>query len=101
MTDPYATAATADDIIEDDTESARLDRQASDFLANADRRDSETRSFAQTTSIRQAVREDLSQTREWARSRAASTREAIVDEPIKVALYAVGAGVLIGLLLRR
>ncbi len=101
MTDPYATAPTADDIIDDDTESARLDRQASDFLADADRRASETRPFTQTTSIRQAVREDLGQTRDWARSRAASTREAIVDEPIKAALYAVGAGVLIGLLLRR
>lgn len=100
MTDPYATAPTAD-IVDDELESSSLDRQASDFLADADRRASETRPFAQTTSIRQAVREDLNHTREWARSRATSTREAIVDEPIKAALYAFGAGVLIGLLLRR
>ena len=101
MTDPYATTPTADDIIDDDTESARLDRQASDLLANADLRAAEERPFAPTTSIREAVREDLGQTREWARSRVSSTREAIIDEPVKATLYAVVAGVLIGVLLRR
>jgi len=91
MTDPYATESLADDI--DDTSdltSERLSRQADDILAQ-DR----------TTSLRQAVRDDLGQGREWARARAERARVAIHDDPIRSTAYALGIGVLIGLLLRR
>lgn len=101
MTDPYTGAAlntpTLDDIVDDaDPRTASLDRQADDLLAR-----SEGRSFRPTTSVRQAIREDIGEGRAWARSRAEQTTEAIREEPMKAALYAVGVGVLIGLLLRR
>ena len=101
MTDSYTGAptytATLDDVVDDaDERTASLDRRADSLLAQA-----EGRSYDPVTSVRQAVREDLGQGREWARSRAARTRDAIQDQPLKTAAYAVGVGVLIGLLLRR
>ena len=101
MTDPLAGAQmntpTLDDIVDDaDPRTASLDRQADAILAQ-----SEGRSFGPTTSIRQAVRDDIGDGRDWARSRAESARGAIRDEPLKAAAYAVGLGVMIGLLLRR
>jgi ElaB/YqjD/DUF883 family membrane-anchored ribosome-binding protein len=98
MTEVYSPAA--DDVLSedlrDDTPSARLDRQA-DGLLN----DAEDRAFARSEGIRKAVRSDLHQGKQWATDRAEQTRDAIRDEPMKTALYAVGVGVLIGLLLRR
>ncbi len=96
MTETYGAPTLADDITDDETATARLDREASDILARA-----EGRTFASTTSVRRAVREDLHEGRLWARAKADATREAIVEQPLKTALYAIGAGVLIGLLLRR
>lgn len=51
--------------------------------------------------LRQAVREDAAEVREWARHRGSQACEAIRDEPIRVTLYALGIGVLIGLLAAR
>ena len=98
MTDTYST--NPDDVLsedlQDDTPSARLDRQADRLLNDAD-----DRAFARTEGIRKAVRSDVEHGKQWAADRAERTRDAIRDEPMKTALYAVGLGVLIGLLLRR
>ncbi len=97
MTDAY-TGSPRPDVIDDleDTSSARLSRQADTILADA-----EERPYTRTTSVRQAVRDDLAQGRQWSAERAERTREAILEEPLKATLYALAAGVVIGLLLRR
>jgi len=104
MTDPYAAPTyepTLEDVVEDtDNRAASLDRRADELLAQAEGRSFAT-DAAHVSSVRQAVREDLSHGRDWARARVARSREAIQDEPLKIAAYAVGLGVLIGLLLRR
>ena len=98
MTNVYPT--NADDILsedlQDDSRAARLDRDADTLIDDA-----EGRTFARTEGIRQTVRSDIDHGRQWATERAEQTREAIRDQPMKTALYAVGLGVLIGLLLRR
>ncbi|MGZ9099389.1 MAG: hypothetical protein ACXW3O_06775 [Brevundimonas sp.] len=96
MTDPYAGATPAEDI-EDaaDSTSARLDRQADAIL-----REAEARAF-EPRPLRQAVREDAAQARDWGRERAARLRGAVETEPVKATLYALGLGVVIGLLIAR
>lgn len=96
MTETYSNPLTADDILDDDTDSARLTREADDLIAR-----NEDRSFGERTSVRQAVREDLAEGRQWARQRRERVQESIRDQPIQTAAYAVGLGVIIGLLLRR
>lgn len=51
--------------------------------------------------LRRAVREDAAEVRDWARHRGSQACEAIRDEPIRMTLYALGIGVLIGLLAAR
>ena len=92
MTDPHAAPAKTPLDHADDRSAARADRR---------RAQAEGRSFDPVTSVRQAVRDDLSHGRTWARTRMEHTREAIQDEPLKTMSYAAGVGVLIGLLLRR
>lgn len=95
MTDPYSNTPTADDILDDvDGPTADLDRRADAIL-------DEGRTFGRTTSVRRAVREDIHAGRAFVRSRAEHARDVIVEEPVKTTLYALGIGVLIGLLLRR
>jgi len=96
VTDSYASGFATDDIDDEDSSTTRLDREASAYLT-----ETEGRAFTPTTSIRQAVREDMDHGRQWARARIEATRDAMVDRPLATAAYAVGAGVLIGLLLRR
>ena len=98
MTDPYIPSTSPDDIRDEPMSTRKLDREASAILAEAE---GEARSFRPTTSVRQAVREDLTHGREWANMRAEAARDAIVDQPIKSTVYALGVGVLIGLLLGR
>lgn len=87
----------AEDIVDDaDAERARLDRAGDRWMADA-----EARSFARDQGLRRAVRSDLETGRDWARDRAVVARRRIEEEPLKATLYALGAGVLIGLLLRR
>ena len=96
MTDPYTGPTLADDIEDDaDSASARLDREADAILAEA-----ETRTFAPRP-LRQAVREDAAQARDWGRERASRLRGAVEEEPVKATLYALGLGVVIGLLIAR
>lgn len=96
MTDINGAENFTDDIVEEPSTATRLDREASAFLSRSERRPS-----GPTTSVRQAVREDLDQGRQWARDRVGATRDAITDQPMISTLYALGAGVLIGLLIRR
>ncbi len=96
MTDPYTGQIPAEDIETDpDTASARLDREADAILADA-----EARSFGPRP-LRQAVREDAAMARDWGRERATRLRGAVETEPVKATLYALGLGVVIGLLVAR
>lgn len=96
MTDVNA-GLNAEDIIDDaDDQRAKLDQEADLWIANA-----EARSFARSDGLRQTVRADVEAGRAWAKGRAASARSHIEEEPLKATLYALGIGVLIGVLLRR
>ena len=96
MTDPYAAPIRAEDIEDDmDAASARLDREADTILLEG-----EERAFG-APPLRQAVREDAAQVRDWGRERAVRLRGVVEDEPVKATLYALGLGVVIGLLVAR
>lgn len=86
----------AEDIDDTPSPSADLERQADAILAEG-----ETTARQATSSVRQAVREDAALGREWIEKRVARTRAAVREEPVRATLYAVGAGVLLGLLLNR
>lgn len=97
MTDINPTNLSAEDILDDaDEQRAKLDRAGDLWMAEA-----ETKSFARDHGLRQAVRSDLETGRDWARERAVQARTKIEDKPLKATVYALGVGVLIGLLLRR
>lgn len=96
MTETYTGSTNVEDI-EDDTAGsiAELDRRADAILADA-----EERSFG-VRPLRRAVREDAATVREWGQSRAERLRGAVEAEPVKATLYALGVGVVIGLLAAR
>jgi len=96
MTETY-TGPTRPEDIEDaaDLESARLDREADAIL-----REGEARTFGPRP-VREAVREDAMAARDWSRTRAERLRRAVEDEPMKATLYALGLGVVIGMLIGR
>ena len=94
MTDTPITPA--EDIDDDvSVEQARLEQEADAILLDA-----EDRAFA-SRPVREAVREDAVAAREWSRARAERLRRAVEDEPMKATLYALGVGLLIGLLIGR
>lgn len=95
MTDTCSAAPLADDIDEaGDSVSTRLSREADAILlADAQRPD--------VRPLRRAVREDAAQARDWGRDRAVRLRGAVRAEPVKSSLYALGLGVVIGLLIVR
>ena len=96
MTDANSTL-NAEDILDDaDEQRARLDEAGDRWMADA-----EASTFARERSLRQAVRSDIEGGRDWARQRAEEARSQIEEEPLKATLYALGIGVLIGVLLRR
>lgn len=96
MTDPYTGPTSPDDFADDvDPPSARLEREADAILAEG-----EARTFAPRP-IHEAVREDAQAAREWSRARAERLRRAVEDEPVKSTLYALGLGVVIGMLISR
>lgn len=73
---------------------ADLNRQADAFLEeNADRRP--------VTSVRDAAREDFAGFKAAARDRSLQAREQMAANPQKSVLYALGVGVLLGLILAR
>lgn len=97
MTDINPTKLSAEDILDDaDDQRVRLDRAADRWMADA-----EARSFAREQGLREAVRSDIATGRDWARERAFVARTKIEQKPLKATVYALGVGVLIGLLLRR
>jgi len=94
MTDTYANESLVDDLDDTmDSMSARLSGQADAILLNTN--------SDRPEELRRAIREDLAHGREWAGERAQHARAVIQEEPIRAAAYAVGVGILIGLLLRR
>ena len=96
MTDPYAGSTPVEDITrETDTPSTGLDRDADAILREAEAREAGVRP------LRQAVREDAALARDWGRQRAIGAREAVQAEPVKATVYALGLGVVIGLLIAR
>lgn len=96
MTETY-TGPTAREDIDDgtDTTTAGLDRQADAILAR-----DESRTFG-ARPLRQAVREDATAARNWGHDRAERLRDAVESDPVKASLYALGLGVVIGLLVAR
>lgn len=96
MTETY-TGPTSPEDIDDEVspEQARLDREADAIL-----RDGEARAFGPKP-VHEAVREDALAAREWSRARAERLRRAVEDEPMKATLYALGIGVVIGMLISR
>lgn len=92
MAEPYTSAVSPEDIINGaSTESLKLEREADSILARG----------AQPRPIHEAVREDAAEARAWADRRVKRTRDAIRDEPMRATLYALGIGVIIGLLAAR
>ena len=97
MTNTPITSPSSDDIVLDDDDlTQRLDREADAILAGGERR-----TFGETVSIRQAVREDVGLVREKISGRVHRVQEDIQDSPMKATLYALGIGVIIGMILRR
>ncbi|WP_426039128.1 hypothetical protein [Brevundimonas sp. DC300-4] len=97
MTDINPTNLSAEDILDDaDDQRVRLDRAGDRWMANA-----EARTFAREQGLREAVRSDIETGRNWARERTFVARARIEEKPLKATVYALGVGVLIGLLLRR
>ena len=96
MTETYSGPTRIEDI-EDDTGvlSPGLDRRADEILAAAGQQTVGSRP------LRQAVREDAAQARDWGRDRAERLRGAVEAEPMKATLYALGIGLLIGMLAAR
>ena len=92
---PIAPPSPDDIVLEDDDITQRLEREADALLAEEDR------AFARVSSVRQAAREDAAQVREMMNQRVAQARGSIREEPMRATLYALGLGVLIGMLLRR
>ncbi len=96
MTDINPTLKDQEIIDVADDRRARLDRAGDRLIEQG-----EGRSFARESGLRQAVRSDIATGRDWARERAQLAKSRIEDKPLKATTYALGLGVLIGLLLRR
>lgn len=96
MTETYTGQTIADDI-EDavDTPATRLEREA-DAILNRD----EMRSLG-VRPLRKAIREDARAVGDWGRTRAGKLRHTVEEEPVRYAAYALGLGLLIGLLAAR
>lgn len=87
---------TPEDIDDDvSAEHARLEREADAILLEG-----ENRAFGPRP-VHEAVREDALAARDWSRARAERLRRAVEDEPMKATLYALGLGLVIGLLIGR
>jgi hypothetical protein len=95
MTDINSTL-NAEDIIDDGDTTRALDAEGDRWMVEGERK-----AFAREQGLRQALRNDIDTGREWARDRATLARTRIEEEPLKATLYALAAGVLIGIVLRR
>lgn len=79
-----------------DTDTTRLERAADDILAGG-----EAGGTAETRPLRSALREDAGLVGGWGRERARRLRGAVEQEPMRASIYALGLGVIIGLLVAR
>ena len=97
MSDTIYTGPTSPEDIDDEVspEQARLEQEADAILLEG-----EARAFGPRP-IHEAVREDAAAARDWSRRRAERLRRAVEDEPMKATLYALGIGVVIGMLISR
>lgn len=96
MTETYTGPSITDDIDDAfDTTSTRLDREADAILQREEMRSLGGRP------VRQALKEDARLVRDWGRERAGRLRHTVEEEPVRYSLYALGIGVLIGLLAAR
>lgn len=95
MTETYTGQTRPDDTVDEDLDapSAQLDRQADILLE-------EGRAYG-APPIHRSMREDAEAMRAWGADRAGRVREAVEAEPMRAALYALGLGVVIGMLMRR
>jgi hypothetical protein len=86
------TSPSPDDIVNGaSTEGRRLEEAADAIIARG----------VQPRPIHEAVREDVAEARAWADRRVKRARDTIRDEPMRASLYALGIGVIIGLLAAR
>lgn len=93
MTETHVADASVEDIDDAlDAPSADLEREADAILAEAD---------ARPRPLRQAVREDARMAGDWGRTRAERLRGSVEADPVRASIYALGLGVLIGLLAAR
>ena len=96
MTDRYTGPISPDDIDgEADVASLELEREADAILVEG-----EARAFGPRP-VHEAMREDAMMARAWSRTRAERLRQAVEDEPVRATLYALGLGVVIGMLIAR
>lgn len=96
MTETYTGPTTPEDIDDEVSDAqVRLDAEADAILLEG-----EARAFGPRP-IHEAVREDALAARDWGRGRAERLRRAVEDEPMKATLYALGLGLVIGLLIAR
>lgn len=95
MTETYTGPTNVEDIEDAAETTAALERQADAILAEDD-----ARSFG-ARPLHRAIPEDARQARDWGRARAERLRGAVEAEPVKATLYALGIGVVIGLLAAR
>lgn len=92
MAQPDASAVSPEDIVNGTaTESQRLEQEADAIIARN----------ISPRPLRQALREDAAEARAWADRGVKRGRDAIRDEPIRAGLYALGLGIVIGLLAAR
>lgn len=98
---PLAPPSPDDIVLEDEGLTQRLDRAADALIAEADAAEIAGDDAPRVTSVRQAVRDDAALVRDKVAGRVDSARDTIRDQPMKATLYALGVGVLLGMLLRR
>ncbi|MCV0413543.1 MAG: hypothetical protein DI552_04820 [Brevundimonas sp.] len=93
---PIAPASPDDIVLEDDSLTHRLDVAADEMIAAGERR-----SFDRPDSLRGAVKADAARLREGVEDGVVQARERIRQSPERATLYALGIGVILGMLLRR
>jgi len=97
MTQTPVSPPSPDDIVlEDEGLTQRLDRDADALIAEGEARASEG-----VSSVRQAVRDDAAHLRDKVSDRVERVRDDIREEPLRTTFYALGIGVVLGMLLRR
>lgn len=97
MSDTLPPTPNSEEDIDDayETESTRLEQEADAILMRDEMRSLGVRP------LRRALREDAGLVGDWGRERARRLRGAVEEEPVRASVYALGLGVIIGLLMAR